>query len=85
MLPDFLSTVFDFNQFTGFEYVRVTTLLAVLGLISVGIWIVIAVSLVVRHLATFALRSLSYDHPDITKVAGKHHDPLPICHYEYSI
>lgn len=74
MLPDFLSTVFDFNQFTGFEHVRVTTLLAILGLISIGIWIVIAASLAVRHLATFALRSLSYVHSDLTKIAGKHHD-----------
>jgi hypothetical protein len=74
MLPEFLSTIFDFNQFTGFEHVRITTLLAVLGLISIGIWIIIAVSLVVRHLATFILRSFSYSHSHTPKVAGKNHD-----------
>jgi len=74
MLPEFLSTIFDFNQFTGLEHVRVTTLLAVLGLISVGIWITIVASLVVRHLATFVLRFFSYSHSRIPKVAGKNHD-----------
>jgi len=74
MLPEFLSTIFDFNQFTGFEHVRVTTLLTVLGLISIGIWIIIVVSLVVRHLATFVMRAFSYSHPHISKVAGKNHD-----------
>ncbi|MDT4870216.1 hypothetical protein FQZ97_1052830 [compost metagenome] len=62
MSPDFLSAIFDFNQFTGFEHVRITTLLTILGLISIGIWIIIAASLVVRHLATFVLRTFSYSH-----------------------
>lgn len=74
MLPEFLSTIFDFNQFTGFEHVRITTLLTILGLISIGIWIIIVVSLVVRHLATFILRSFSYSHSHIPKAAGKTHD-----------
>lgn len=75
MLLEFLSSVFDFNQFTGFEHVRITTLLTILGLISIGVWIVIALSIVVRHLATFALRTFTHGHhQDIPKVAGKNHD-----------
>jgi hypothetical protein len=71
MLPELLSTVFDFNQFTGFEHVRATTLLTVLGLISIAIWIIIAISMAVRHLATFIMRSSYSQHTHSSKVAGK--------------
>ena len=75
MLLEFLSSVFDFNQFTGLEHVRITTLLTILGLISIGIWIIIALSIVVRHLATFALRSFAHNHhSEASKMTGKNHD-----------
>ncbi|MNH50227.1 hypothetical protein D3C73_18380 [compost metagenome] len=75
MLLEFLSTVFDFNQFTGFEHVRTTTLLTILGLLSIAIWIIIALSMIVRHLATFVLRSFSYGHRfNTSKGVGKDHD-----------
>lgn len=72
MLQEFLSTVFDFNQFTGFEHVRIVTLLTVLGLLSAAIWIVIVLSMVVRHLTTFFIRSSMRDnHTDTAKIVGK--------------
>ncbi len=75
MLLEFLSTIFDFNQFTGFEHVRVTTLLTILGLVSIAVWAVIALSIVVRHLATFVLQAFTHRHRlQTTKNIGKSHD-----------
>lgn len=62
MVQDFLTTVFNPNQFTGSEHVYITALLSVLGVISGVVWICIGMSMVIRHLIILALRTSAHGH-----------------------
>lgn len=55
-MRDFLSTVFELPQLATSEYIQLTTLLVVLGLLSAVVWVSVIASLTVRHLVITSLR-----------------------------
>lgn len=51
-----LSIFSNFDQFTGFEHTRIVTMLTVLALISLIVWIIIGLSIIIRHIALLIIR-----------------------------
>jgi hypothetical protein len=63
-----LSIFSNFDQFTGFEHTRIVAMLTVLALISLIVWVIIAVSIIVCHITLLIIRlSRDHNHPSNEK------------------
>lgn len=69
-----MSALVSANEFTGFEHTRIVDLLTVLAYISVGMWVIVCLSIIVRQGAILIIRILRYSrthHISTIKYFGK--------------
>lgn len=69
-----MSALVGANEFTGFEHTRIIDLLTVLAYISIGMWVIVCLSVVVRQGAILIIRILRYSrthHISTIKYFGK--------------